>query len=181
MAPMNDQIATTTAELPKLWPKWVLIAAGVIGVALAVWLQLDASNKVVTTQTVVDGGTTTQTVDGSLPPAAFISALLGAGVILIVAGSFYDRIKKIDVTGLGSVELADIAAAKAKAEELAPNDPAKATDILRSAVAMQSLDRAAGTAPLPIPGQSRLLDSLSSAAGASHLVEYVVKAAKAIG
>lgn len=177
MATMKDPTATTSAQLPRLWPKWVLIAAGSIGVGLAIWLQIDASNKVITTTTIVAGGTTTQTVDGSLPPAGFISALLGAGVILIVAGSFYDRIKKIDVTGLGSVELGDIAAAKAKAEELAPGDPAKANDILRSAVAMQSLDRVTATTG-PAPG---LLNSLNRGSGAAHLVEYVVKAAKAIG
>ena len=34
MATVKDPTATTSAQLPRLWPKWVLIAAGGIGVGL---------------------------------------------------------------------------------------------------------------------------------------------------
>jgi hypothetical protein len=93
----------------------------------------------------------------SLPPAAFAGALLAAGVIMIVAGTFYDRIKKLEITGLGTIDLADLAAAKEEAEALAPNDPRKAEQLLRSAVGSKAEFGRRGGSPTVVKPRSERL------------------------
>jgi hypothetical protein len=112
----------------------MLGTAGVVAVAAGAVLEIVIVNYH-STSTVTKSSDLTTTVTGpSAPPAALVTACLGAGVVLLLACAFFGRISKIVITGIGEIDLDAEAALAGKAAAKSGGDPAKTERIYKRAV-----------------------------------------------
>jgi hypothetical protein len=85
----------------------IALGAALLVGATAFWLIGDAPGDKVVTE-VTDGGRKTTTTTGGAPglsSESLVITLLVAGLVLLLAGALFDRLKKIGLPGGASIEL----------------------------------------------------------------------------
>ena len=138
------------AQRTVLW-QGILAVVGVVAIVGAAVLEV-VILAYHSTSTVTKNGTVTTTVTGpSAPPAALVTTCLAAGIVLLLVAAFFSRISKVAITGIGEIDLNSAAALAGKVAEKAGGDPAKATQLYKTAAA-----QAAGLVSQTLPATTRV-------------------------
>lgn len=114
----------------------ILIAVlGVLGVVTAGLLELAIALHH-SSSTVTRRGFVTTTVSGPAAPSpTLVVTCLAAGLVLILVAIFFRHITRIDISGVGEIDLDCAADLAGKVAAKAGGDPAKATALYRNAAA----------------------------------------------
>ena len=145
--------AVSTPDSEAAIRSWriTLTILGVAGIVTGIFTQLVAVNYHQVTTAIVSGTApdlTTRTVTGpSAPPATLITALFGAGIILLTVAAFFPRITKVVFPGGGELDF-ETNAALAGVIATKTSDPAEAQRLYMNA-APRVAAAIASKAPMP--------------------------------
>jgi hypothetical protein len=112
----------------------ILAATGVLTVAAAAALEIVTVLHHSTSTVTKIGGITTTVTGPPAPASALVTACLGAGVLLLLAAAFFNRISKVTIPGVGEIDFETSTKIAGKAAAKSGGDAAKAAEIYKGAV-----------------------------------------------
>lgn len=133
----------TPDDNAKNW-KIFLIAAGIVLILGAVVLQIVISTMNTETDVTTNGKVVKTVVQGTAPPAALVTTVLGFGAILFLAGAFFDRLTKIVLPGGGELDFDTQSEIAGQAAALTKGDPTATKALVAHATKTATALTAAG-------------------------------------